>query len=133
MKTLAEVADALREVVATTGLRTYDTLPATVNPPAAVITLGEIDYLPIYETGFDVPFDVYVFTSGAVERVAQGALYDYASATGPSSIPRAVENEPTLGLAGVSATCESYRPLALEEVAAYQYWGGVFRVQVLVS
>lgn len=88
----------------TTGtLRAHATIPAQVEPPAAVILVNDpaIEYDQVFGdaslgTGADeIHLIVLVLAGMASERVAQDVLDAYMNPTGPSSVKAAVEG--TLG------------------------------------
>lgn len=135
MATLAAVADALADTIATaTGLRTTDHIPGDVNPPALfVCPSGGIERGAMNRGQMEVTFDAHIFTSRTVDRVGQQALYDYATFDGTKSVWKAVDDTPTLGLSGTNAAVLGFRFLGIEEVSALGYWGGAFQVLVLTT
>lgn len=134
MATIGAVAEALAETIGTaTGLRTVDHIPSTINPPALFVALGTNERGAMARGQQELAFEVVVFTSRTVDRVGQSALYEYASFGGQLSVWKAVDDTPTLGLTDTNAAVLRYRPIGVEEIAAYGYFGGVFEVLVLTT
>ncbi|HMI48898.1 MAG TPA: hypothetical protein VK481_09535 [Gemmatimonadaceae bacterium] len=131
MATVAEIASGIADVAENViGLRAFDYVPDSINPPAAILILGEITEETFGYGSMEVPFDLVVLVSRTTARVGQGSLYEYASHTGDKSLWLAIANNKSLGLAGVNARIVRYRPLGIEEIAAYGYFGGAFEMIV---
>lgn len=127
---LAELAEALAQTVQdATGLRCYPYLPADVQSPACVVSVGRIERQTMQMGSMVTPFELIVLVPRADDRAGQFKLYDYVSFDGPRSVWAALESDNPLGL-GCDAKVIAYRPLAVEEIAAYGYFGGSFEVLV---
>jgi hypothetical protein len=134
MSTLAQVADALEDKLNDiTGLRVYDYVPAAVNVPCVILSVGEIERQTMGRASMMFTFDAAVLLSRGSERVAQQSLYTYASFSGASSIWKQIDDNHTLGLSDVEAKVMRYRPLGIEEIAAYGYVGGVFEIIIVTG
>lgn len=128
---LAEVADALAETIKNaTGLRAYAYIPANIQTPACIVSVGRIERSTMVMGSMDMPFELVVLVDRADDRAGQLKLYEYVSFDGPKSVWQAFESADPLGL-GCDAKVTGYRPLGIEEVAAYGYFGGAFDVIVL--
>lgn len=116
------------------GLRASEIVPDQINPPHALVGVPPIpNYrLAMGRGSYELGLTVTVLVSSAVDRVGQLALAGYASITGPTSIPLAIEGDRTLG--GVVSDCivTSFRPLGLDEVGVISYYGGVFDLKCIV-
>lgn len=134
--TLAQVAAGLKDKLNDiTGLRAYDYVPEDINPPCAVVVLGEIERGAFSRGMMEVRFDVAVFVARGSDRAGQAALNEYAdpSSSVSDSIWNKLDSNKSLGLSGVDAAVLRYRPFGIDEVAAYGYFGGVFEILVLVT
>lgn len=148
MPTVTEVLDALEARIATIeGLRTYDTWPDTAaisgNASAAIIGVPAIpDYhATMGRARWTIEPTITVFTSAAMDRRGQRKLAAFADQKGPTSIIAAIEGDTGIGgsidgdktLGGVVEDCivVSFRPLGLEEYAAYGAYGGVFDLRII--
>jgi hypothetical protein len=103
--TVSEAAEGLRERLATiVGLRTYEYLADSFQPPAAMVNIDNVDYHQAFAGGDPVyTFTVTLFVARAEERTAQRKLDDYLSYSGDKSVREAIENDTTLG--GRIETC----------------------------
>lgn len=134
MTTLLDVAKGLRDRLATiAGLNAYDHSAANPEFPAAVVIPPEIDYRLAMRVGaLRLDFEVLLLVGAAVHE-NQKALFEYLDWTGPRSVLRAIDAQPGLGLTGVDAKALTARPLGLEEVNAYQAFGGSIAVVVAIT
>ena len=80
-----------------TGLRIYDTVPDSVNVPAAVVGMMDFTFDTSMSRGFDTAsLDLILITGRMSERSAQNSLDTYLSGSGTSSIKTVLENNKTL-------------------------------------
>ena len=102
---VSEAAEGLRERLATiTGLRTFEYLSDTFQPPAAMVNIDNVDYHQAFAGGDPVyTFTVTLFVARAEERTAQRKLDEYLSYGGDKSVRAAIENDTSLG--GRVETC----------------------------
>lgn len=128
MASLSTVVGKIAERAGTVGLRSVETVPDDVNPPACFVVIGDMDRTAFRLGSMSLPFELVVLTSSAVGRVAQQQLYDYANPDpdDSGSVWAAFETNPSHGLDGVDVKILRYRPLGIDEVAAYNYYGGAF-------
>src|SRR6266508_3330148 len=113
------------------GLRVADYAPGQIQPPQALVLTPPI---PQYLVGYGarrpiLEVTVTVLVSDALDRVGQLALADYADPDSPTSIPKTIAANPTLG--GVVGQCQvtSFEPLGYEEVGTLGYYGGKFTLR----
>jgi hypothetical protein len=99
MASTASLRDALKVRLATiAGLRTHDTWPDTINPPAAIVMPRSSPPKQTFSGTYKHQvFEIVVAVQQGTLRTAQDALDDYWSDTGASSIEAAVLGDPTLG------------------------------------
>lgn len=137
--TLSQIMTGLKDRLATiSGLQTTDFIADTATPPAAMVAVPDI---PSYRATFgrgqvELEFLIYVFVGRQLDSTGQAALAGYASWTGANSIPLAIEGDRSAGsqtLGGIVNDCTvtSFRNLNMDEVAAYNFFGGEFTVLVL--
>jgi hypothetical protein len=92
---LNDVADDLATALDTiTGLRVTGYPPATVTPPAGIVSYPErVDFDETYGRGMDrVPdWPLLVVVGKATDRTARERIYQYASATGAKSVKAVLE------------------------------------------
>jgi hypothetical protein len=95
----SQVRDGLKTRLETiSGLRSYDLIPDTVTPPAAVV--GQLDFTFDIDNarGLDqAQVDVLVIVQRFSERSGQNLLDTYLAGSGTSSIKAAIEGDRTLG------------------------------------
>lgn len=134
--TLWQLMEAVSTQVKTAaGLRSEAEITGSVQPPFLMVGVPPLgSYRATFNRGVveiqDWP--LYVLTSAKVDRVGQRALAEYASWTGPKSVPLALEADKTLGGIADDLAVTSFRPLGIEEVGIVGYFGGEFRLSVLL-
>ncbi|MGW2206757.1 hypothetical protein [Streptomyces sp. NPDC001774] len=114
-------------------LRGYDSVPQTVNLPAAVVQPVEIEFDKAFARGTDqYELDVFVLVSGVDWKRAQVQLDSFLAAAGASSIREAVYQHADLGLAdGTDAHVRSVKAYGADyKVGNVQLVGAVMRVRV---
>jgi hypothetical protein len=127
--TLEEILGALEARLDTIqGLNIGDMVPASINPPQAVVGVPPI---PDYHTGLVARRPILqptitVLTSSAMNALGQHRLARYADTDGPESIPALILADRTLGEVVSDCLVRSFRPLGLQEVGVINYFGGVF-------
>ena len=124
MATLTEIRDALAAQISALvpGLRTAATVPATINPPVAVITPNPaalINYLEVLSSTVATwTMRVYIIVGTVSDRSAQTMLDAFLAPTGGSSVPAAINSDPTLG-----GVVEYAVPTAAQRYGELQYAG----------
>ena len=130
--TVSTVRDNLKTQIATiSGLRVYDTVPDSVNVPAAVVGMLDMDFDATMNRGYDrATLDVILITGRMSERSAQNALDTYLSGSGNSSIKAVVEANKTL-----SGAVQTLRVTAATsgsiQVSGIDYLAYRFRVELI--
>lgn len=133
MPTVPQIRDALKAALATVaGLRAFDTVQDSLNPPAAVVGPPQIAYDVVMARGASrYTFPVRVYASRAEVKTGQDKLDGYISATGPTSIKLAVEADMTLGGVTHSARVASSSGYGVYEVAGIAFVGAEFTIEVI--
>lgn len=117
------------------GLNVYSTVPGSIVVPAAIIMLGDGQFLT-YDTSSDsdgMTWTVRVFTSLADNVSGQTALDEYLLRTGDYSIRAALAADPTLGGAVDYADVTGASGYGIAPVGAVEYFGCDFAVDVALS
>lgn len=130
--TVSGLRDALKTRLATiAGLRTHDTWPAQIHPPAAIVeplagsfeqTLGSDDAL--------YRFQIVVAVQFGTHRTAQDALDEYLTPSGTRSIRAALEGDVTLGGLAHSLSVTGWREYGTLEINGIEYLGAFVDVSV---
>lgn len=104
--TPSTVRDNLKTQLATiSGMRCYDTIPDSINVPAAIVGMLDFEFDMSMLRGADkATLDIIVVTGRMSERSAQNALDSYLSGSGATSVKTVVEANPTL-----SGACQTLR------------------------
>lgn len=129
--TLNAVRAALSARFATiTGLRTFDTFPQRLDPPAVFV--GAMSRLPAQDFGGDSTstFEVFVCVSSVESARNIEVLDDYADSTGSKSVEAAINGSPTLGGSAMSAVVTQVQSPVTVEVAGVPYLAAQFTVEV---
>lgn len=113
------------------GLRLYDTVPDSVNVPAAVVGLLDLEFDASFNRGFDrASLDVILITGRMSERSAQNSLDSYLAGSGTSSIKTVLENNKTL-----SGACQTLRVTTATsgslQVGGIDYLAYRYRVELI--
>jgi hypothetical protein len=130
--TVSTVRDNLKTQLATiTGLRCYDTIPDSINVPAAVVGMLDFEFDTTMHRGFDTAsLDIILITGRMSERSAQNSLDTYLSGSGASSIKAVLESNRTL-----SGACQTLRVTNATsgslQVGSIDYLAYRFRVTVI--
>jgi hypothetical protein len=140
MASLSEVAAGIAATVkAATGLRTYEFVPEDLNPPALMLVLSDVERASFKLGQMQVRIDAVLFTQSASDRAGQAKQSEYASWDTVRSVWLALDTNGDLGLVDgdgepdTDAKVLRYRPLGIEEVAAYSYYGGVFEILAITK
>ena len=137
MATVQDVVEAMKDSLANIpGLRVTEYVPDSPNLPAAWIVPPDINYHLAFQGGlreFNVRVVVFV-SSASPDRVRSKSLLKYVNPTGPDSIKAKLETKASDD-SYLSATCQSvvvngFQALGIDEIAAYQMYGGAFDVTV---
>jgi hypothetical protein len=93
-----------------TGIYTYGNVVESITLPAIVVEPASANFQETLSRGLDsFDFNLFVLVSRADPNSAQPLLDALISGVGPSSIRRAIEDNPTLGLDGVNTVVHSMR------------------------
>jgi hypothetical protein len=113
------------------GLRSFAYPPDSVSPPAAVVTLPEVDFDSTMARGSDRLEIVVAVLAGRVsERSAVPLLAGYMSGSGSSSVKAAIEADVTLGGVAHSTRVLTADPRPMT-VGSVEYFGAEFNVEVI--
>jgi hypothetical protein len=134
MASIKTIRDGLKTRLATIpGLRVYDTVPGTINPPAAVLTLESVTYDSTFSRGSDeVSFTAHVFTSVSSDD-NQDTLFSFIDGAGPRSVKAAVEGDVTLGGVAMYAVVTQARAPGITEFGGVEYHSVQFVISVSVT
>jgi hypothetical protein len=86
------LADALSEL----GVRVYDYMSAQPEPPCIIVYPADTTYHPTF-TNEDISFLLRVLVPAQLAQSGSVILNGLLSTEGDTSIPRAIEHDPTLG------------------------------------
>jgi len=127
---MSGISTALRTI---TNLRVEELFEGDINPPVAVVGLPTVTtyHSSMARGHFELEPTITVFTSQVVNRVGQLTLAGYANPSGATSVRAAIEADKTLGGKVSDCTVQGFRPLDLEEYAAFGYFGGIFNLYVI--
>lgn len=133
--TITDVMAGIETVLDTIdGLHASDVKPEQITPDAAIVGVPPISS---YEEAFGrgkamLQPTITVLTSTGLDRSGQLRLARYLSLSGQWSIHAALEADRTLGGAAEDAQLVSFRPMGIEDVGRFGYFGGVFVMRVMV-
>ena len=113
------------------GLRVYENIADSFQPPAAMITIDTVDYHQAFRGGDSVyTFRISLMVGRTDDRTAQKKLDEYLSYSGNKSIRQAVEADPTLGGRVEASVVTSGGNIAAIQVNEATYLGVEFDVTV---
>ena len=124
--TPSTVRDAIKAALTITGLRSYDTVPENIIPPAAVVGQLSIEWDLVMARGADTAtLDVIVIAGRMSDRAAQDYLDSLLTATGATSVKTKIEADRTLGGAVSNLRVRSADPISMSvsgvEMLAYRF------------
>lgn len=113
------------------GLRIYDIVPDSVNVPAAVVGLLDMEFDASFNRGFDrASLDLILITGRMSERSAQNSLDGFLAGSGSGSIKAVLENNKTL-----SGACQTLRVTTATsgslQVGGIDYLAYRYRVELI--
>lgn len=93
------------------GLRTFDYVPDSLSPPAAVVEPLEVDYHSAMQNGLEeYRAFVLVIVGRMSDRSSQARLDAYVAGSGQTSVKAALESDRTLGGACATLNVLNSRP-----------------------
>jgi hypothetical protein len=114
-------------------LRTYATVPGSVNPPAAVVKPSRgnfVSYQQTFDGAADLNLDVIVLVATGSDRTGQADLDAYLSTDTASSVWACVQASPTLGGAVSYAYVDRASAYGLMAYNGVEYLACIFTVIV---
>lgn len=130
--TITSAAEGLRAQLTTvTGLRVYDHIADSFQPPAAMVAIETVDYHQAFRGGDSVyTFRISLLVARTDDRTAQRKLDEFLSYSGDKSIRQAIEADPTLGGRVEASVVTSGGNVAAIQVNEATYLGVDFDVTV---
>lgn len=107
------------------GLRVWEEVPTRIVPPAAVVSIGEVQYDNDLDGSMRVEFRIMVLASTVDARNAQKSLRAYMKATGDASVKKALDDGPTCPVDG-SATCAYAVIVGCDAPSAFEVAGNTY-------
>lgn len=109
----------------------YDTIPDSINTPAAIVGQLEIEWDASMVRGSDRGMiDVLLFASRMSERSGQDLLDGFLDGTGSLSVKAAIEADRTLGGAVNTTRVQRSTPIATT-IAGVEYLGYRYEIEVI--
>lgn len=113
-----------------TGLRTYDTYPQRLDPPAVFIGPMVRNTAQDFAGDSTSTFEVFVCISSVELARNIEVLDDYADSTGALSVEAAINGSPTLGGTAMSTLVRQVQSPVTVEVGGTPYLAAQFTVEV---
>lgn len=123
---LESVAQQIRDAI---DVRTADYFPEDINPPFVFLALDTLKEAAFGFESYSVTVNAVLLVAATDARTGQRLVYQYLDPS-TTSLPSACAG---LTLTGVSCTPGEFRSLGIEEVALYQYYGGLLPLQFVVT
>lgn len=133
MATIDQISGAIETRLKTiVGLNVARYFTGSIVPPQAIVGIPAIPeyYSTMAKRIMTLEGQVHIFTGSAVDLEGQRALAAFANPSGSSSVKAAFEADRKLGGVVEDAIVKEFRPLNLEEYSTFQYYGGVFTLQI---
>ena len=129
---LANVRAGIATRLATiTSMRVYDTVPLTINPPAAVIALADGTVGVDFNNALSVNWTVIVLLSRVDDDRSQAVLDAHLSTTGTTSILAAIAADQTLSGSVDAAVVVGWDQPSTYTIAGIDYVGVELTVEVI--
>jgi len=123
----AGISDVLQNV---NNLRIYEWIPSTIQPPAAVVSLGTGQYDADFNEGMVVNYGVLVMLTRADDQLGQQRLDDFLG-QGTDSVYYVVDANPTLNGSCDSARVTSWNNPGTFSIGGIEYLGVEVNIEVL--
>lgn len=123
----AGISDTLQNV---NNLRIYEWIPSTIQPPAAVVSLGTGQYDADFNEGMIVNYGVLVMLTRADDQLGQQRLDDFLG-QGTDSVYHVVDANPTLNGSCDSARVTSWNNPGTFSIGGIEYLGVEVNIEVL--
>ena len=123
----AGISDTLQNV---NNLRIYEWIPSTIQPPAAVVSLGTGQYDADFNEGMVVNYGVLVMLTRADDQLGQQRLDDLVG-QGSDSVYYVVDANPTLNGSCDSARVTSWNNPGTFSIGGIEYLGVEVNIEVL--
>jgi len=123
----AGISDVLQNV---NNLRIYEWIPSTIQPPAAVVSLGTGQYDADFNEGMVVNYGVLVMLTRADDQLGQQRLDDFLG-QGTDSVYHVIDANPTLNGSCDSARVTSWNNPGTFSIGGIEYLGVEVTIEVL--
>jgi len=123
----AGISDTLQNV---NNLRIYEWIPSTIQPPAAVVSLGTGQYDADFNEGMVVNYGVLVMLTRADDQLGQQRLDDFLG-QGTDSVYYVIDANPTLSGSCDSARVTSWNNPGTFTIGGIEYLGVEVNLEVL--
>jgi len=123
----AGISDTIQNV---NNLRIYEWIPSTIQPPAAVVSLGTGQYDADFNEGMVVNYGVLVMLTRADDQLGQQRLDDLVG-QGSDSVYYVVDANPTLNGSCDSARVTSWNNPGTFSIGGIEYLGVEVNIEVL--
>jgi hypothetical protein len=128
---LASVRTGITSALGTvSNLRIYEWIPSTIQPPAAVVSLGTGTYDSDLDNGMIVNYGVLVMLTRADDQLGQQRLDDFLG-QGTDSIYYAIDTNPTLSGSCDSSRVTSWNNPGTFTIGGIEYLGVEVNIEVL--
>jgi hypothetical protein len=111
-------------------IRIYEWIPSSVQPPAAVVSLGTGSYDADFNNGMLVQYSVLVMLTRADDQLGQQRLDDFLG-QGNDSIFHAIDLDPTLSDSCDSCRVTSWNNPGTFTIGGIEYLGVEVNLEVL--
>ena len=129
MSSIQQVMDGLATTITNaTTIRCFSYIPEDANPPVLILDIEEIDRGAFSCGQFNLSIQGILLLSRASERSAEKSKNTFASWDSTSSIWKAVDATPGVGLSDTALAVISYESLGFIDLGAYTYLAGKFRI-----
>lgn len=123
----AGISDTLQNV---NNLRIYEWIPSTIQPPAAVVSLGTGQYDADFNEGMVVNYGVLVMLTRADDQLGQQRLDEFLG-QGTDSVYYVIDANPTLSGSCDSARVTSWNNPGTFSIGGIEYLGVEVNIEVL--
>jgi len=123
----AGISDTIQNV---NNLRIYEWIPSTIQPPAAVVSLGTGQYDADFNEGMVVNYGVLVMLTRADDQLGQQRLDEFLG-QGTDSVYYVIDANPTLNGSCDSARVTSWNNPGTFSIGGIEYLGVEVNIEVL--
>jgi len=135
---IATVRTGIETRLNTIGVRVYTTIPEQVTTPAAIVQVGDGEFIVFDDTfsaagvvSYTLNMKILVITGRAAIKTAQDLLDDFCSPDSANSIRKAIGGDTTLNSSADNCRVTGVSSFGVYTFSSIEYLGAEFLIEIL--